>query len=77
MISPLHKVLIFTETSHHAKFRKNKTLAKISEFTVPDDTNKDILSGSVHFVRFDALHPSQQFFSHVGTISCLQEMAYI
>ena len=26
---------------------------------------------------FDALYPSQQFFSHVGTISCLQEMAYI
>ena len=23
------------------------------------------------FVCFDALHPSQQFFSHVGMISCL------
>ena len=27
----------------------------------------------VLFVCFDALHPSQQFFSHVGAISCLPE----
>ena len=29
---------------------------------------------SILFVCFDALRPSQQFLSHVGTISCLPEL---
>ena len=34
MISLFHEDLIFTKLLSYAKFRENKTLAKISEFTV-------------------------------------------
>ena len=42
------------------------TISKLENKVDPDQ-----LASNDKFVCFDALHPSQQFFSHVGIIFCL------
>ena len=60
------KVFIFVKLC--VKFCENKTFAKISEFNVV------IWTQVFSFVCVETLCPSQQYFRHVGTISCLPSL---